>query len=194
MISRTCMRARVLLLLLLLLLLREASVREPICNRKHFLSFTMAKKAEFSTKAEIESPPPRATLLRCPNHACRAIGPTIRAQRSGMESYYFIFSRKPARYEEDGRRQHMASGYQCDSHSYDIFMRRALHTSRWKQGGHCSHAPSPSCLHHSPSATRQHHLPWVVPFDLYASSSEGIGTDSARGDTSNEGSGTMQAS
>ena len=50
MISRTCMRARVLLLLLLLLLLREASVREPICNRKHFLSFTMAKKAEFSTK------------------------------------------------------------------------------------------------------------------------------------------------
>ena len=155
MISRTCMRARVLLLLLLLLLLREASVREPICNRKHFLSFTMAKKAEFSTKAEIESPPPRATLLRCPNHACRAIGPTIRAQRSGMESYYFIFSRKPARYEEDGRRQHMASGYQCDSHSYDIFMRRALHTSRWKQGGRCSHAASPS-------ARRQHLLPWVV--------------------------------
>ena len=90
------MRARVLLLLLLLLLLREASVREPICNRKHFLSFTMAKKAEFSTKAEIESPPPRATLLRCPNHACRAVGPTIRAQRSGMESYYFIFSRPPS--------------------------------------------------------------------------------------------------
>ena len=107
-------------------------------------------------------PPPRATLLRCPNHACRAVGPTIRAQRPGMKSYYFIFSRKPARYEEDGRRQHMASGYQCDSHSYDIFMRRALHTNRWKQGGHCFHAPSPSCLHHSPSATRQHHLPWVV--------------------------------
>ena len=71
-------------------------------------------------------PPPRATLLRCPNHACRAVGPTIRAQRSGMESYYFIFSRKPARYEEDGRRQHMASGYQSVSHSNEIVMLRTL--------------------------------------------------------------------
>ena len=42
-------------------------------------------------------------------------GSIIRAQRSGMESYYFVFSRKPAKYKENGRRQHMVSGYQCVS-------------------------------------------------------------------------------
>ena len=72
----------------------------------------------------------------------RAGGSTIRAQRSGMESYhcvfyYFVFTRKPAQCKENGRRQHMASGYQCVSHSNETVRLRTLQSSRWKSGLKC---------------------------------------------------------
>ena len=51
--------------------------------------------------------------------------------------YYFVFTRKPAQCKEDGRRQHMASGYQSVSHSNEIVMLRTLQTSRWNSGLKC---------------------------------------------------------
>ena len=63
-----------------------------------------------------------------PTHECQYFmeaDSIIRAQRSGVESYCFVFSRKPAKYKENGRRQHMASGYHCVSHSYDNAVLRA---------------------------------------------------------------------
>ena len=57
-------------------------------------------------------------------------GSIIRVQRSGMESYYFVFPR-------NSRRQHMASGYRCVSHSNEIVMLRTLQSSRWKNGLKC---------------------------------------------------------
>ena len=51
--------------------------------------------------------------------------------------YYFVFTRKPAQCKENGRRQHMASGYQCVSHSNGIVRLRTLQSSRWKSGLKC---------------------------------------------------------
>ena len=93
----------------------------------------------------LAQPSPRPST---PTHKCRgpyrekAGGPIIRTQRSGMEShhlvfYHFVFSRKPAQYKENGRRQHMASDYQCVSYSYEFVMLRTPQTSRWNSGLKC---------------------------------------------------------
>ena len=66
----------------------------------------------------------------------RVGSPIIRVLRPTMKSSCFVFSMQPAKYVENGRRQHMASGHWCASHSYAIFILRALHATcsfRWIQ-------------------------------------------------------------
>ena len=69
-------------------------------------------------------------------------GSISRAQRSCMESYYFVFSRKPATLfsheslQSTRKTAAVTTWRRATSVSrnfYDIVMLRALHTSRWKE-------------------------------------------------------------